>query len=134
MKTINWKLITGLSLIGLVIALATTYGLITMRAEQIVWIVVLMFNAFVVAKICSGKYFLHDLLVSLANCVWITGIHFILMDTYISHNPDYLEMLHQLPMPERPRLMALMMGPLIGLVFGIVQGLIALGFSKVLKK
>ena|SRR5687767_3831685 len=134
MKTLNWKLIIGLSMIGLVIALATTYGVITMNVERFVWLGVLLLNSFLVAKFCTGKYFLNGLFVSLANCVWITGIHILLMDTYISHNPDYLEMLSQMPMPTRPRVMGMIMGPIVGLVFGIVQGLLALGFAKLMKK
>ena len=134
MKNINWKLVIGLSLLGLTIALLTTFGVITMKVEQIVWIVVLLLNSFLVAKMCNSAYFLNGFMISIANCVWITSIHVLLMDTYLKNNPDYMAMLKDMPMPTRPRVMALMMGPAIGIGFGIIQGALSWGVSKILKK
>lgn len=134
MKNINWKLVIGLSLIGLTIALLTTFGVITMRVEQIIWIVVLLLNSFLVARMCNNSYFLNGFMVSLANCVWITSIHVLLMDTYLKNNPDYMTMLKDMPMPTRPRVMALWMGPVIGITFGIVQGILSWALAKILKK
>jgi hypothetical protein len=130
---INWKLIFGLSLIGLGMALATTY-VVPMEVERWLWIVIMLFNIVMIVKFCSGKYFLNGFLVSIANCVWITSVHILLMDTYISNNPSYLDMLHQMPMPDRPRVMALMMGPVVGIIFGIVQGVLAWLGAKLIKK
>ena len=133
MKQINWKLIFGLSLIGLAMAFATTY-LGIMKYEWAIWIPILLLNSFLVAKFCSGSYFLNGFAISLANCVWITGIHILLMDVYLMNNPDYITMLQDMPMPTRPRVMALMMGPIVGIIFGIVQGALSWGASKMFKK
>src|SRR3990172_189528 len=130
MKNINWKLVIGLSLLGLTIALLTTFGIITMQVEQIIWIVVLLLNSFLVAKMCNSGYFLNGFMISIANCVWITSIHVLLMDQYLANNPDYMTMLKDMWYSTRPRVMALWMGPLIGIVIGIVQGLLSLGISK----
>jgi hypothetical protein len=37
-------------------------------------------------------------------------------------------------MPTHPRRMMLIMGPAIGIVCGVIQGLFAFGWSKILKK
>ncbi|MBI4947234.1 MAG: hypothetical protein HY840_12645 [Bacteroidetes bacterium] len=70
----NWKLIFGLSLFGLAMAIATVF-VIPNKIEWMFWIPIFIFNAYLIAKNVSGKYFLYGFLVSLMNCVWITPIH-----------------------------------------------------------
>ena len=84
--------------------------------------------------IASGKYFLHGFYVSLANCVWITGLHVIMFNTMLKQWPEMLTMINSMPMPTHPRVMMLIMGPLIGIASGLVNGLFAWIASKVVKK
>jgi uncharacterized membrane protein len=43
-------------------------------------------------------------------------------------------MMKTMPLPDSPRLMMLMMGPVVGVVSGIVLGLFALVAAKILKR
>jgi hypothetical protein len=129
----NKKLIFQLSLFGLAMAFATVY-FIPSNIEPICWLVIFIVCAYFIAKNCSEKYFLNGLCVSLVNAVWITAVHILLFDTYIANHPQEAEMMTKMPMPDSPRLMMLMTGPVIGLVSGLVLGLFALIASKVIRK
>jgi hypothetical protein len=129
----NWKLIFQLSLFGLAMALATI-SLIPQNIEPFFWLIVFLVCAYIIAKRCSGKYFLHGFLLSLVNCVWITGFHIIFSTTYLQNHPNMAQMSANMPLSNHPRLMMLLMGPLFGAAFGLVQGLFAFIASKIVKK
>lgn len=129
----NKKLIFRLSLFGLFMAIATVYW-IPSNIEPIFWLAIFIICAYLIAKKCSGKYFLHGFLVSLANCVWITGGHILLYHTYMANHAEEAAMTAKMPMPDHPRLMMLMMGPIVGIVSGLVLGLFAFIASKIMKK
>jgi hypothetical protein len=60
--------------------------------------------------------------VSLANSVWITAAHVVLFDSYIANHPQEAAMMTSMPLPDSPRLMMALMGPVIGVLSGIVLG------------
>ena len=125
----NWKIIFQLSLFGLIMAFATV-SLIPENIEPAFWIVIFIFCAYVIAKTCPGKYFLHGFLVSLCNCVWITGVHFFLYSNYTAHHPQMASMYTGI----HPRLMMLLFGPVAGVVSGLVLWLFAFIASKIVSK
>ena len=129
----NKKLIFQLSLFGLAMAIATVFW-IPSSIEPIFWATIFIICAYLITKNCSGSYFLHGFLVSLLNCVWITSAHIILFDTYVANHPQEAAMMKQMPMPDSPKLMMLMMGSVIGIVSGLVLGLFAFIASKIMKK
>ena len=129
----NKKLIFQLSLFGLAMAFATVY-FIPSDIEPFCWLAIFIVCAYLIAKNCTGKYFLTGLCVSLINAVWITSIHILLFDKYIANHPQEAEMMTKMPMPDSPRLMMLMTGPLVGIVSGLVLGLFAFMASKIMKK
>ena len=128
----NWKLIFQLSLFGLAMAVATVFW-IPSNIEPFFWLVIFILCAYWIARNCTGKYFLHGFLVSIVNCVWITGLHVLLFNTYIANHPKEAEMLSTMPMPKHPRWMMLMTGPIIGIISGLVLGLFAFVASKIWK-
>lgn len=130
----NWKLIFQLSVFGLIMAF-TTVWLIPEKIEPVFWVLIFIFCAWVIAKSCSGKYFLHGFLVSLVNCVWITTIHIIFYNDYIINHPSIAKMAEEHPfMPLHPRLAMLITGPVFGIISGIVLGIFALIASKLISK
>ncbi|MFI5159168.1 MAG: hypothetical protein ACHQF4_09905 [Sphingobacteriales bacterium] len=129
----NWKIIFQLSAFGFIMALATV-SLIPESIEPGFWIAIFLFCAYVIAKICPGKYFLHGFLVSLVNCVWITGAHIFFYSTYIVNHPAVAKMAADHPfMPTHPRLAMLITGSVFGIASGIVLGLFAFIASKLVK-
>ena len=131
-KPVNGKLILLLSLFGLAMAVATVF-VIPSNIEPVFWLVIFIVCAVVIARQCTERHFMHGFLVSLANCVWVTGAHILLADTYLANHPQEAEMLAKMPLPDSPRLMMLMTGPLVGIVSGLVLGLFAFIASKLVK-
>lgn len=131
----NWKIIFQLSLFGLIMAIATI-SLIPEKVEPIFWLIIFAFCAWVIAKVCSGKYFLHGFLVSIINSVWITIAHISFRATYLAHHPQVAAMTAGMPPPlaVHPRLAMVIMAPVFGALFGIINGLFALIASKIVKK
>lgn len=129
----NWKLIFQLSLFGLVMAFATVF-FIPSTFEWICWLIIFSISAYLIAKKCGGKYFLNGFCVSLGNCFWITLIHVLFYSKYMALNPNMMAMNADMPMPTHPRLMMLIMGPIIGIASGLVLGLFAVVASKLVKK
>jgi hypothetical protein len=129
----NWKLIFQLSLFGLAMAFATVY-LIPSNAEPFFWIPIFLVCAYLIAWHCTDKFFLHGFLVSLVNCIWITAAHIILSRTYLPSHSKEVALLATMPMPKHPRLMMLIMGPVVGIVSGLVLGLFAFVASKIVRK
>jgi len=129
---LNRELILQLSLFGLAMGLATVF-LVPSTAEPFFWLAIFVFCAWAIARRVAGRHFLHGFLVSLANSVWITGAHLLLFDSYLARHAEEAAMLERMPMPDSPRLMMLLTGPLIGVVSGVVLGLFAFVASKLVK-
>lgn len=129
----NWKLIFRLSLFGLAMAIATVYW-IPQKAEPFFWLVIFIICAYLIAKRCSDKYFLHGFMVSIFNCVWIVALHLILYDTYMANHADMAAQMNEKMPGQNPRVMMLTIGPVIGIISGLVLGLFAWVASKLVKK
>ncbi len=127
------KLIFQLSFFGLAMAFATI-SLIPQNVEPFFWLIIFIFCAYIIAKHCSGKFFMHGFMVSLVNSVWITAIHILFFQTYMANHPDQLSMMAELPMPYSPRIMMLLSILPFGIVFGLVLGLFSFIASKIVKR
>jgi hypothetical protein len=126
----NWKLIFQLSLFGLAMGLATVF-VISSTVEPVFWLVIFLICAYVIATRASGRYFLHGLFVSLVNSVWVTACHVLLFQQYLARHVQEAAMMSSMPLQRHPRLMMLIMGPVIGLVSGLVLGLFAVVAHKI---
>lgn len=131
----NWKLIFQLSAFGLIMAFATV-SLIPENAEPVFWVLIFAFGAFLIAKTCNSKYFLHGFLVSIVNSIWITVVHIFFRETYLAHHPQVAAMNQNIhgTLAVHPRLAMLIMGPFFGVAFGIINGIFAFIASKIVKK
>jgi hypothetical protein len=131
-KPLNLELILQLSLFGLAMSVATVF-VIPSKVEPLFWFPIFVVCAIWLARRSGGRPFLHGLLVSLVNSVWITGAHMLLLESYLARHPDEAAMLAKMPLPDSPRLMMLMTGPLVGVVSGIVLGGFAFIASKLVR-
>lgn len=131
--SVDGKLVAKLSSFGLAMAVATVY-FIPSNVEPVLWLAIFVICAALIARKAPGKYFLHGFLVSLLNSVWITATHMLLFDSYIIRHPKEAAMMTSMPLPDSPRLMMLMTGPVVGAASGIVLGLFAFIASKVFRR
>ena len=130
---INGNLIFRLSLFGLVMAIGTVFW-IPGNIEPLIWLPIFIVCGYIIAKKAPGKFFLHGFLVSLLNCVYVTGAHILFYSTYIANHADEAAMMTKMPMPDSPRMMMLLIGPFFGILFGIILGFFAFIAGKVLKR
>ena len=114
-------------------SIATVY-VIPSKIEPLFWLAIFIVSAIIIAKQCTGKYFLNGFLTSLMNCVWITGVHVLLFNAYIARHAEEAKMMSGMAMATHPRLMMLITGPIVGIVSGLVLGLFAFIASKLIKK
>jgi len=129
----NWKLIFSLSLFGLAMAFATVY-VIPISVEPYVWIVIFILCAVIIARKAPGGYFLHGLLVGIVNSIWITAVHLLLFDTYISQHTREAAQMAKISATANPRVLMAITGPVIGVISGIILGVFALIASRIVKK
>ena len=132
----NWKIIFQLSIFGLIMAFGTI-SLIPQNIEPVFWAAIFIFCAYIIAKRCTSKYFLHGFLISLVNCVWIVAVHVAFHKTYIQHHPDMAASMNKNMPPAlviHPRLAMVIVGPFFGVISGLILGLFAFIASKIVKK
>ncbi len=121
----SWPLVARLSLLGLLMGIATVF-VIPSNVEPLCWLVIFAVSAYLIAKRVAGKYFLHGLLVGIANSVWVTAAHVVLFDHYIANHPREAAMMTSMPLPGSPRLMMALVGPVIGIASGLLIGVLAM--------
>jgi hypothetical protein len=122
----NWRLIFALSLFGLAMAVASLFGLGLF--EFVIWLVIFIVYAWIIATRARGKYFLHGFLVSIVNSVWITIIHVAFFSMYVRNNPQILQ---GAPPGMNPRVIMIAAGPIVGAILGVIAGLFAFIASKI---
>jgi hypothetical protein len=130
----NWKLIFQLSLFGLAMGIATVY-VIPPNIEPAFWLVIFLFCAYAIAKATAGAgtHFLQGLLLGIANSVWITAAHVLLFDRYIANHAREAAMMQNPSMPLSGRAMMAVVGPVVGLISGMILGIFALVAGKLIK-
>jgi hypothetical protein len=132
MLSMNWKLILQLSMFGLAMGIGTVF-FIPSKIEPAFWLVIFVICAYVIAKRTVGLHFLHGVLLGLANSVWITAAHVLLYDSYIANHTREAAMMQSAPIPVSPRTLMAMVGPLVGLMSGVIIGLFAFVAGKLIK-
>ena len=118
----NWKLVLQLSLFGLAMGIATVF-VIPSNIKPMFWLVIFIICGYIIARRAPGRYFLHGLMVSIVNSVWITSAHVLLFDSYVANHPREAEMMTRMPLA--PKVMMVVTGPVVGVVSGLVLGLFA---------
>jgi hypothetical protein len=129
----NWKLIFLLSLFGVAMGLASLFGF-TRGIEPFLWLLIFILYAWWIAKHCRRRYFQHGFLVSVLNGIWISIIHASFYSLYIRNNPEMLEGLSRLPPGISPRVLMLIIGPVVGALFGVIAGLFAFVGAKIARR
>lgn len=121
----NWPLILQLSLFGLAMGIGTVF-FISSGIEPFLWIAIFLISAFLIARECAHRRFLHGLIVGVANSFWITATHILFFTHYMGSHPREAAMMKHMPLPTWPRLMMVVTGPVVGIMSGILIGALAL--------
>ena len=127
----NWKLIFGLSLFGLAMAIATVF-VIPSNIEPVFWLIIFIICAVIIARQVPSRHFLHGLMVGIVNSIWVTGAHILFFDAYIAHHAKEAAMMQNAPLA--PRVMMAVVGPCVGVISGLVLGLFAWIAGKFIRR
>ncbi len=128
----NWKLIIQLSMFGLFMGLATVF-FIPSTVEPACWILIFVACAYMIARQCRVNRFLHGLYLGVANSFWVTAAHVALFSQYAARHAREIETMQSMPLPDSPRLTMALMGPVIGVVSGLVIGLFSVIAGKLVR-
>lgn len=127
----NWKLLIALSLLGLVMAVATVFW-IGPRIEPLFWLIDFVFCGWMIARRAPGRLFLHGFVLGLLNCVWVVAAHATWYDAYTANHPQMVTMMKDSPIDGRT--MQFIAGPVIGIISGLVIGLITLLMAAITRR
>lgn len=125
----NWRLVFLASMFGLAMAFATI-SMIPSNVEPVVWLIIFLILAYLLGTRAKAYVFLHGLCVGILNSVWITGAHVFFVDTYLANHASEADMMAMSPLAHHPRLMMLLIGPLVGVISGIIIGLLSMLAAK----
>jgi len=114
--------------------IATIY-VIPSYTEPFFWLGIFMVTAYAVARYAPGKYFVHGFLISMLNSIWVTFAHISRFNEYIASHPEFMQMVQGLPagLAAHPLRLMLLIGPITGIIFGVVLGLFCWIASKFVK-
>lgn len=126
----NWRLIFLFSLLAVVLAVASILGFVK-SYEWLMWLVIGAYCGWQFAGRVSDDFFLHGFYLGILDGILNSTIKAIFFDSYLSNNPRMVEAFSSLPQDLSPRLVLLIMGPIIGAFSGVVFGVLAFMASKV---
>jgi len=128
----NWHLIFLLSLFGLAMGFATVF-IVPSNIEPLCWLAIFLVCAYVVARNVSHLRFLHGLAIGLVNSVWVTAAHLIVFVSYVAGHMREASMMKGMLIAHSPRLTMAAVGPVIGLISGVVMGLLCVLAGKLIR-
>ena len=127
----NWRLITSLSLFGIVLGIASVFGFTSGR-EWLAWLCIGVYSAWRFANRSREELFLHGFYLGILTGCFSSVIQALFISTYLTNNPRMIEALNALPQGLHPAAVVLIMGPIIGTVSGVVFGGLTVIVGKLL--
>ena len=118
---VNWKLIGGLSTLGLLMGTGSVLGA-TGGAEPLLWLAVAVVCALTVARKVPVAHYRHGFLVGVFTVLIASCLELLFFESYLAANPDRAEMLELLPGSLDARTYQLLLAPVFAALFGIIWG------------
>jgi hypothetical protein len=115
-------------LFGLIIGFLSVNGY-TQKIEPLIWLLIGMFSAFILARNITSQIFLYGITLGLTWGILNGLIQSIFFEKYLQKNPKYKEAYNK-KMPVKPRFFVLIAGPVIGLITGATIGGLAILIQK----
>jgi hypothetical protein len=126
----NWKLIFMLSAFGVLMGVASVFGL-TRGIEPLLWLVIWIFCAYWITRQARTKLFQHGFMVGLTTGLIALLIQVALFSTYAANNPEFNR---EVPGGWSARTLFLITTPFISVISGLVLGLLCWATGKIFKQ
>ncbi len=127
------KLVGMLSVAGIVMGVTSVLGW-TQHREGVLWLVIAIASAFVIAREAPRALFRHGFWTGLLAGIASPLIQCAFYSTYLANNPDSAAQIQTMPANWNPRVMLLIFAPLMGLVNGLGIGLLSWVASKFMRR
>ena len=129
----NWKIILGLSLFGILMGVLNVFGL-TGGLEWLLWLIIALISAVVIEKSAPKLHVTSGFLVGFLDSLFSGIIVAFFWERYLLQNPDVLNRLAQMPEGLAPEFFMLIASVLIGFVYGLFIGLVVFLIRKTKKR
>lgn len=121
----NIRVVLSLSSVAILMGAATSFGL-TEDLEWVLWVVIALFSAYLIAKRARERPMVNGFLVGSLCGILSSATETLLFDSYIANNPGAAERLAKFSAGVDPRTFILVSGTIIGLAAGLLFGILAL--------
>jgi hypothetical protein len=129
----NWKIILGLSLFGILMGILNVFGL-TGGLEWILWLIIALISAIVIEKSAPKLHVTSGFLVGFLDTLFNGIITAIFWEKYLLQNPDALNRIAEMPEGLAPEFFMIIASVLIGFVYGLFIGLVVFLIRKTKKR
>jgi hypothetical protein len=128
----NWKLVLQLSGFGIAMGLGTVF-FVPSNVEPILWLIIFLLSAYMIASHCVRLRFLNSLLVGLLDSLLKTTVHMVFFGAYVARHAQEIAMIRQMTSAVSPRQLILLSSPIWGLIYGTATGLLTLLLALFIK-
>ena len=126
----NFRLVLGLALLGIVVAATTVTGLVHAGWETALSAVVALITAGTLAARARTKFFLHGLLAGGIGSALTSITQALFIGQYLAHNPKAVDSFKMLPSNMSPAVLVVALIPLTAGLAGLITGLLTLVWAK----
>ncbi len=130
---INWKIVLILSSFGIVMALLSVFGNVKGSYELVLWALLAIVSSYMIAKKGGRLPFIEGVTTGVLSGILNSAVQFFFFRQYILNNPGKLEQFREIPLEMPAQYLILFTGPIIGLIYGIILGIISTSFRKVIE-
>ena len=128
----NWRLIFLLSLLSVVLAIASILGFVKSN-EWLMWLIIGAYCGWQFAGRVTDDFFLHGFYLGILDGILNSAAKALFFNLYISNNPRMAGEFRNLPQDLSPQMVLLIMGPVIGAFSGVAFGMLTVIASKLRK-
>ena|SRR5688572_5954999 len=125
----NWKIILGLSLFGILMGVLSVFGL-TGGLEWLLWLIIALISAVVIERSAPKLHVTSGFLVGFLDSLFSGIIVAFFWERYLLQNPDVLNRLAEMPEGLAPEFFMIIASVLIGFIYGLFIGLVVFLIRK----
>lgn len=128
----NTLLILGIGAFGLAMGAASVRGYTT-KIEPMLWVLIAVVSIIVIAKFGASHPFWHGFLAGLLMGTFNSIMQSVFFTQYLATHPQAAQFRDQIPGGLSMHIFFLVIGPVIGAIYGTVIGLLSMLATKIIK-
>jgi hypothetical protein len=128
----NWRLVLQLSMFGVAMGLGIVFFLPS-TVTTILWTLIVVLSGYAIAQRCVRLRFLNGLVVGLLDRLLSTVVQVLFFHAYAVRHPDNIALLQAFVPAMSVRRLLVISSPVLGLLYGVAIGLVALLIGVFLK-